>query len=284
MLAAEAGTRAGEDVEDLHRMRVATRRMRAAWRVFEGAYRPRLERRYVRELRDVATALGVVRDLDVLLEDLAAHAAGQPDAGREALQPLRADWQAQRETARDRLIALLDSKQYRDFVEDYLDFVETPGAGERGPVAGRPVLVRDTAGSRILAAYEHVRAYQTTIAWADLPTLHALRIEGKRLRYTLEYFAEVLPPPAEQLIAEVTAMQDHLGLLNDAHVAAGLIRAWLQTNAARIPSASVQAVGTYLESREATMRRLRRTFGPVWRRVIGRSFRRRLGLAIAAIE
>ena len=51
MLASEAGTRSGEVAEDLHKMRVATRRMRAAWRVFDGAYRPGPQRRYVRELR-----------------------------------------------------------------------------------------------------------------------------------------------------------------------------------------------------------------------------------------
>ena len=70
MLHFEAGTRSGEDIEDLHRMRVATRRMRAAWRVFDGAYRRKVQRRYVRELRAHRRALGEVRDIDVLLEDL----------------------------------------------------------------------------------------------------------------------------------------------------------------------------------------------------------------------
>ena len=48
----------------------------------------------------------------------------------------------------------------------------------------------------VLAAYERVRAYETIITWADVATLHALRIEGKRLRYTLECFSEVLPAPS----------------------------------------------------------------------------------------
>ena len=41
MLDYEAGTRTGEDAEDLHKMRVATRRQRAAWRVFGAAFRPK---------------------------------------------------------------------------------------------------------------------------------------------------------------------------------------------------------------------------------------------------
>jgi triphosphatase len=283
MLSYEAGTRSGEDPEDLHKMRVATRRVRAAWRVFDGAYRPRLVRRYVRELREAAATLGEVRDMDVLLEGLAAYVTTLPDAGRDAMEPLRASWAGRRDAARGRLLALLDSRQYHDFVEDYLDFVETPGAGERPALAGEPVLVRDTAGSRILAAYERVHAYETTMAWADIPTLHALRIEGKRLRYTLEYFGEVLPPSASGLIGVVTAMQDHLGLLNDAHVSATMTRAWLNVSASQLDIASRRAVGLYLDSREAEMQRLRRGFRPLWRRITGPSFRRTLGLAIAAI-
>jgi CHAD domain-containing protein len=101
---------------------------------------------------------------------------------------------------------LLDSRAYQDFVEAYLDLTESPGTGARttSGAIGEPILVRDTAGSRILTAYEHVRAYETVMAWADLTTLHELRIAGKRLRYTLEYFAEVLPISSRALIASVT--------------------------------------------------------------------------------
>ncbi len=284
MLHFEAGARSGLDPEDLHRMRVATRRMRAAWRVFDGAYRPRVQRRYVKELRGVARALGEVRDVDVLLEDLEAYLGDLPPIGREAVEPLRAAWRRQREVARKRLIARLDSKQYREFVDDYLDFSESPGAAEIMTPLGQPSLVRDTAGSRILAAYERVRAYETIITWADVRTLHALRIEGKRLRYTLEYFSEVLPVNARQLITQITEMQDHLGLMNDADVAASVTREWLNLHAPQLSARSREAVGLYLDSREARVEQLRRSFRPLWRRITGRTFRKALGNAITSIE
>ena len=78
------------------------------------------------ELRTIARALGEVRDIDVLLEDLDAHIATLPIPGRAGMEPLRQAWRKQREVARTRLIARLDSKQYRQFVEDYLDFTEFP--------------------------------------------------------------------------------------------------------------------------------------------------------------
>ena len=283
MLKFEAGTRSGEDAEDLHKMRVATRRMRAAWRVFDGAYRPKVARRYVPELRVVARSLGAVRDIDVLLEDLDSYVANLPEPGRAAMEPLRSAWRGDREAARKRLIARLDSKPYREFVDDYLDFTESPGSGELEASLGEPSLVRDTAGSRILAAYERVRAYETVMTWADVPTLHDLRIESKRLRYSLEFFSEVLPVNSRQLIAAVTDLQDHLGLMNDAYGAAGVTRDWLNLNAPKLPSDSREAIGLYLDSREAQVEQLRRTLRPLWRRITSKTFRRALGVAITQI-
>ena len=283
MLHFEAGTRSGEDPEDLHKMRVATRRMRAAWQVFEGAYRPKVQRRYVKELRSVARALGDVRDIDVLLGDLDAYIAGLTTPGREAVEPLRSAWRRQREDARKRMLIRLDSREYREFVDDYLDFTESPGAGEVPTRLGQPSLVRDTAGSRILAAYERVRAYETIITWADVSTLHALRIESKRLRYTMEYFSEVMPVSSRKAIAQVTELQDHLGLLNDADVAATTTREWLNLHAPGLPSTSREAVGLYLDSREAAVEQLRRSFRPLWRRLTGATFRKALGAAITQI-
>lgn len=283
MLGYEAGTRSGEDIEDLHRMRVATRRMRAAWRVFEAAYRPKRAARYVGELRGVAGRLGVVRDLDVLLDGLDAYVGALPENEVAALEPLREEWRGQREAGRRELTATLDSGAYRRFVADYLAFVEAPGAGARDVMATTPHRVRDTAAGRVWTAYEHVRAYDATLAWADVPTIHELRIAGKRLRYTLEFFREVLGPEAEVLIAKVTALQDHLGALNDADVATHLAREFLVASAARLSAPTIEAVGRYLGVREREMARLRRSLPAVWRPVAAETFRRSLGRAVAAV-
>lgn len=281
MLAHEAGTRSGADPEDLHKMRVATRRMRSAWRIFADGYRPRVMRRYVRELRVVAAALGRVRDLDVIIEGIDAAAVAH--GGGDALRPFRDSLTEQRAVARTDLLALLDSRAYRDFVEDYLDFTETEGAGRRPVTPGSPILVRDTAGSRIWAAWERVRAHDAALAWADATALHALRIDLKRLRYTIEAFREVVPATAGSVIAEVVAIQDHLGLLNDADVAAGVARRWLIEHAGRLDPATVTAVSGYLAAKEGEVRRLRRGVPAMWRRLTRPAFRRRLGTLIAGL-
>lgn len=283
MLAAEAGTRAGEDIEHLHKMRVATRRMRSMWRVFDGAYRPKVQLRYVRELKVVAATLGTVRDLDVLVEGLDGYAAELQESVSGAMAPLRVQLMEQRETARETLIEFLDSRRYQDFVSDYLEFVETPGAGELRPAPGLPVLVRHTAGGRIWTAYEHLRAHETVLGWADVVALHAIRIDAKRLRYTLESFREVMPAGVDSVIARIVVLQDHLGALNDADVAATMARAFLMSSGARSAPATQDAVSQYLATREATVASLRRSLPAAWRPIVALPTRRAIAMLVAAI-
>lgn len=282
MLSFEEGARTGRDLEDVHKMRVATRRMRAVWRTFREGYRRKVARRYVDELRVVAGQLGAVRDLDVLIAGSETHGQERP-GDRRALRLFVEELVGRREAARASLIAFLDDQAYRDFVDDYRDFVQRPEAGIRRIRAGRPQQVRDTAASRIWAAYERVRAYEAVVSWADIPVLHALRIEGKRLRYSLESFREVLGPEAGSLIKRVVALQDHLGELNDAHVAAELARAWLLEEGARIPDPTVQAVARYIASREAAVTRLREGLATAWGPLAAEDFRRDLAASLAPL-
>ncbi len=284
MLALEAGTRSGEELEDLHKMRVATRRMRAAWRVFDGAYVRKVQKRYVAELRDVASSLGTVRDLDVQIDALEAYRARLSAAGSEAMEPLVSDWVGRRAEARARLMELLDSEDYAEFVSDYREFTETPRAAERIRAAGEPALVREAAGGRIWAAYERVRVRGAEINSSDIAAIHALRIDGKRLRYTLENFREALPrAQTDRLIASVTALQDRLGELNDADIAARTAREFLVAQGSRLPQGSREAIGHFIETREADVARMRRGLASLWRRVGGPTFRRSLASVIGSV-
>jgi CHAD domain-containing protein len=283
MIEYEPGTRSGERAEDLHKMRVATRRQRAAWRVFGESFRDRRTRRYRRGLREVAGRLGAVRDLDVLLEAADVYRADLPTTEQRALEPLLAAWRAHRDDARALLIRELDSDGHRRWLDDYVDFVRTEGASVLtvGPV--QPHRIRDTAASRIWLAYEGVRGYEPVLRWADVETLHDLRIAGKWLRYTLEFVREALGPESGVLIARVTALQDHLGLMHDADVSASLARTFLVEHGADLSVRESTAIGRYLVDRERETARLRRTVGVPWRGVAGVSFKRTLGRVVAGL-
>lgn len=280
----EAGTRDGSDAEDLHDMRVSTRRMRAAWRVFDGAFKAGKTRKIRRHLETIADKLGVVRDLDVLIEGLEAYGAGLDEDQRPGLEPLNTLWRRQRGNARTQLISELDSPSYAAFVKEMEDFLED-GANSAAAVASptSPNRVRDRAASKIWAAFESVRAYELILPWADVETLHELRIATKWLRYALEFFGETLGPDFPRLLERVVALQEHLGLLHDADVASKLSRDLLVARSGDLSRLEAEAIGGYLHSRERELERRRHGLGPIWRAVNGAPFRRALGRATAAL-
>ena len=264
----EEQARAG-DVVALKQMRVATRRMRAGWRSFAGAYSRREVRRYVDQLRAVARRLGAVRDLDVLLENLPTDAD---------LDALRGAWQARREELWQELIGALDSADYRRFLDDYRAFVERPG--QAATARGRSSRVADAAASLIWAAYERMRIAQPPQRPSvDPEHLHALRIAARQFRYTLEAYRELLDESAAtRLFERLVRLQDALGALNDADVAGREVDAWLAVQ----PEAP-GAVEAYRASLAEEVRLEARAVRPSVEGVLGLTFRRALGRAVAHI-
>jgi triphosphatase len=283
MLDHEPGVRAGIESEAVHKMRVATRRQRAAWRIFGEAFSKGRTKRYRDGLRDTARRLGAVRDLDVQLEAADAYRAGLPVAEQRALEPLLDAWRQHRDDARVLLLRELDSGDFRRWLDDYIDFVRTEGAAVRQVGAVQPHRVRDTAPSRIWTAYEGVRGYESALRWADVETLHELRIAGKWLRYSMEFVREPLGRDVDPLIAKVTALQDHLGLMNDADVTASMTRTFLVEHTGDLSAPESAAIGRYLVDREKEVARLRRAVGATWRGVAGVRFRRTLGRVVAGL-
>jgi CHAD domain-containing protein len=285
MLANEAGTREGTDIEALHDMRVATRRQRAAFRIFAPHYRRKVIRPFRRALRRLAERLGAVRDLDVQVDTVQAFQSAQDAASAAALQPLLDEWRREREAARAELLAHLDSDAYRDFKQAYADFLASEGAGaRRGAQAGMPQRVQHVVPRVAWEHYGAVRAYEAILPWATIATLHTLRIEGKRLRYALEFLREVLDSCVETLITDVVALQDHLGELHDGDVAVQRLQTFLLRGMqAPLPPEVSQAVGSYLAARQARLRALQRTVNRPWRRINSARFRRLLGRAMSRL-
>jgi CHAD domain-containing protein len=285
MLAHEDGTRAGVDPEELHDMRVATRRQRAALRIVEPYFKPKALRSTRDGIRGIAAVLGAVRDLDVLLEAARSYRDTLEAEEAVALEPLLDHWTVRRDAARAAMLAHLDSDAWATFKGDYALFLATPGAGVRPAVDGevpRPQLVAHVLPAEIWQHYGAIRAYEPVLQWAAVETLHALRIECKRLRYVLEFFGDVLEPEVEEPIAALVALQDHLGLLNDSHVTIGLVREFLAGSHAAGQTVGV-AAGRYLEFHEERVQALRHGVGAPWRRVASTEFRFGLARAVAVL-
>jgi CHAD domain-containing protein len=285
MLAREAAVRNPErhDIEDLHAMRVAVRRQRAAWRFFGDAYRPGKTKQLRGRLGVVGDRLGAARDLDVLLDGATRYLEHVRPADAAGLVPLLEAWHAERAEAERQLLAELDSPGYGRWLDAYRAFVTTDGAAAIPGTPTAPGRVRDTGASRLWTLLEQVRGYEQVMPWADVPTLHQLRIDAKRLRYALEFLKDALGTETQLLIKAVVALQDHVGALHDADVAASRARALLVESSSRLTPAERAAVARYLESRERELSRLRRTAHRPYGTIVAPTFRRRLARIVAAL-
>lgn len=287
MLAHEPGTRLGEDIEELHDMRVASRRMRSAFRVFSSYFDPDALQPFLKGLRRTGRALGGVRDLDVFMEKAQRHLDQLPEEERSSLDPLLADWKEQREAKRYQMLRYLDSKKYEQFVRDFGEFVLTEGAGALPVPTDKPLPHRvcHLVPTLIYNRYQVVRGYETVIEGAPIETLHALRIDCKRLRYSLEFFREVLGPEVEGVIKEVVIIQDHLGDLHDADVACSLLVGFLEgwVRAEQRERINVSGVTRYLVVKQTDLRELIESFPEAWQNFNRLEVRRKLALAVSVL-
>lgn len=213
--------RLGEDPEDVHQARVATRRLRSDLRTF----RPVVDRSWYTgsqaELGWLADLLGRVRDLDVLAARLESHLSSLGDAdagvGSALLQRLRRE----RHPARAQLLGALDSERYGALMDRLVAATRrlpsAPGAAKaKGEKAATDLVAKPW--KRLLQAVERLGPHPSDEA------LHQVRIRTKRLRYACSAVAGVVGAPANSMAKAAADLQDILGDLHDAAVAAEWLR------------------------------------------------------------
>jgi CHAD domain-containing protein len=243
LLAHDPGTRLGTDPEELHQMRVATRRLRAFLRAGRDLLDPETAEPLRAELKWLGGSLGPVRDLDVLIEHLQGELQPLgPDLpeGRKLVRTL----ERRRRSARRRLLSALESPRYFAL----LDSLERPFA----TVADEPSLAE-------IKAKEHRKLRAAVKDLGPDPSdeeLHATRIRAKRARYAAELEGD------KAYVREAKKLQDVLGEHQDAVVATAALR----DLARRMPDAAV-AAGRLIEGEALRARRRREEWKPLWKRL-----------------
>jgi CHAD domain-containing protein len=185
-------------------------------------------------------------------------------------------WDTEYARARSQLLKHLDSERYARFKHAFTAYLAHPFTPALSAGAIQPVAV--ALPSLIATRLSEFYTYKTRLDQpdAELSDYHQLRIVTKYLRYTLEYFSEVLGPDAKQAISELKMLQSHLGALQDAVVAGTHLRnvitwgAWQPCTEEHLrwTPAPVNApdVAAYLDFRQTEAQRMVRTFPEAWAR------------------
>ena len=272
----EPGTRLGEDPEELHDMRVATRRLRAALALFAEVLPVRAQV-FREELGWLGRLLGGVRDLDVQQEGLTEMAsatvgwsAGARPHDHDPLAVLTALLERERDAARDAMLSGLDSVRFERLDRGLAAMVQQ-GPARRSVAARTPAVIAmpDLVVDRHKAVAKAAKRAKKSGVVADF---HRLRIRCKRLRYALEFSAEVYGGRTARFVRQLTALQDELGLMQDAEVASVQL-AELATSEAHLPPATVFVMGGMAERHRRDVDRFLRRLPKELPRIAGREWR-----------
>ena len=258
----DAPTRMGE-VEGVHQMRVATRRLRGDI----GTFGPLIDAPWgdalVDELRWLGDLLGAVRDRDVQLASLAADDA---DLQGDLMQ-LRAAIATARDNAREELMEALAGSRYLDLLERMVQAARDPLLTE---AATRPAA--DVVPDLLARTADRTRGRLRDVE-PDSPdqTYHAARIGAKNLRYAAEAIGPFVARRAgrvRDIATAATAVQDLLGAHQDALVMQQQVRETMEVH--RKDAVFAFAAGRYAERLEARRRELRTRYPEVRDRLLKR--------------
>ena len=225
LIAHDPGARLGREPESLHQMRVATRQLRAVLR----ATRPLLVPEWADSLRDelrwLGRVLGPARDLDVQLAYFREESTVLDTRDRRPLTQFIAHLEAQRNHVQEVMLSELKSERYLDLIRRL----------QQAP--HDPTVVESTVTLHDLANQEFTKLRNAIRQAGDSPNnanIHKTRIRTKRARYAAELAEPTVGKPATRFINKARAVQDVLGMHQDAIQAEAHIRAFLkQSTSAR---------------------------------------------------
>jgi CHAD domain-containing protein len=228
------------DSEFLHDFRVAIRRTRSGLDLIKDVLEPEISNRFKKDFRHLGKVTGPVRDLDVYLLMQADYMARLPGHLQKGLDYFFADLSRKRVKEQKKLVRTLASPCYKGIVTDWRKYLERQDAGrlkkkKQGKGGGLPdvgtTAIGTMAAKIISKRFERV-LHDGQAIHADSPDedLHRLRIQGKKLRYCLEFFSSLYSEKEmKRLVKQLKLLQNNLGLFNDLSVQQEMLNSYLAT-------------------------------------------------------
>ena len=261
----EAGMLHGGDIEYLHQMRVALRRLRSALNFFSKAFSKAAFAPMAQELRWLAGQFGPARDWDVFvtetLADILPHFSDHP-----GILPLQKKCEQIRRRHNDEARNAVESAHYTELMlklgawlsadswvtpSDLMGLDNRVGVDGPGGSGGLGGSVKEFAGTLLAHRHRQLKKYNRKLAELSPAELHEVRILAKKQRYAGEFFAGFYPPKkVKAYIKSLAKLQDILGVMNDTAIieqllsevpgtgdergeyeAVGIIRGWVASKA-----------------------------------------------------
>ncbi len=215
------GVRRAEDIECVHRMRVASRRVRTALTLFADCFPTKRVAQWQEQIKGITKALGAARDTDVQLEvlhDLLAEAPEKrslPGIKRVILrlEQRRKRLQVKLSTALDRLEERKTLPEMEGVLRQQLIHAQLQ------PVSGIPQQLYRRAQATLISQLEVMLGYELYIDKPErMLELHAMRIAAKHFRYSLQIYGPIYAGELKEFFTVVKKLQEILGEIHDCDV------------------------------------------------------------------
>ena len=215
------GIHKAEDIEFIHRARVATRRLRAGLRFFAGCFPEDRLKAWRKDIRRMGRSLGDARDQDVQIAFLCDVLSQLQELDYVAgVARVLVHWERRREKLQPKVLRalrrLLDSRVLREMLVATKKW--RSDADQAQPWQPSPGLFAH-AEDHILSRLDELRAFEPCLADpGDKPRHHAMRIAAKRLRYTLEVCRPAYAGRLDGILEAIKQVQSLLGDIHDCDV------------------------------------------------------------------
>jgi len=284
-----AGVKEAQDIEYIHRMRVASRRLRAALPLFQTCFPDKQYTKWMQEFTKITRALGDARDVDVQIAFLQKalkkiqknsglqkkNSPGDHPSMEPAIRFLLLALQKKRNVLQKRVLSAisgLDKSRVTDEMHSVFTIMsEDPrSAKKKPPVYGIPPLAALRIGKRLstLLSFDPWVLHPEAVA-----EHHATRIAAKKLRYTMEIYGSIYRNNLEKPLARVKKIQEILGDIHDCdvwidHITLILLRERTLLRSCqgtkRPDTGTLASLKLLLQDREAERKRRYRQFVHYW--------------------
>lgn len=219
----EAGVANTHDVECLHQMRVGLRRLRSAQSMFRGLIE--WPAALAGEVEWLVSQLGPARDWDVLAESTLPKLSEGIEGAPELAELTKAAHEKTEEMHRLAALAV-SSERYRQAIQGLSAWVDGAGWRAGKDVHGRQLkrCVGKFASEVLLSDQKRLISRGRKLKGATVEKRHRVRIAAKKTRYAAEFFGSLYKEKrVKPYVKALSALQEHLGWMNDAAVAQDLL-------------------------------------------------------------
>ena len=204
--------------EDVHQLRISARRASAALRIFKCCLLKKRLRNLKKALRTIQKTAGPIRDLDVFRNNIEAWLPTSNSSSSNSIDCLRALAYGQR------IVFLREIFQLHDFAIKFPEVINKALKSLKMPE--KPTIKNLNLQCDKSLSVSYINLTQNLKGnLNNQSNLHKLRLSGKRLRYSIEIFADITHPEmTTRLYPELEHLQELLGSVNDAYFSINFLR------------------------------------------------------------